>query len=187
MGRLLGFVGWPCSGKDEAAGYLQGVRGAERFGHSDFIREYAAALGIQITHTSQLSAIFEARASAEGYGWIAELVTQRMLEVWAHDPRKLVVVTGVRNIGELEVYRKFPGFRLVKLEADFEIRYRRWCERPRSDGVERTRENLRAIEALAGNANVPQLMAMPGSIIINNGDDKPTFYLELDRLVARLR
>lgn len=186
MGTIIGFVGWPCSGKDEAAGYLERVRGAQRFGHSDFIREHAKLLGIEIKKTEQLSVLFEERAAVEGYGWIAELVTARTLEVWSRDPKRLVVVTGVRHMGEVEVYRQFPGFHLVKLEADFEVRFPRWRKRPRSDGVKRTREGLRFIESLPGNANIPELMATPGITIINNGGDKPTFYLELDRLVTRL-
>ena len=87
MGKVLGFVGWPCAGKDEAAEYLEKNRGAYRFGHSDFIRACAAELGIEIRLTSQLSALFEAWADAEGYGWIAKLVSEQILEIWTRAPR----------------------------------------------------------------------------------------------------
>ncbi|MBI4592448.1 hypothetical protein HY733_03315 [Candidatus Uhrbacteria bacterium] len=183
MGQILGFVGWPCAGKDEAAEYLVRAHGAYRFGHSDFIREHAAELGIEIRETYQLSALFETRAAAEGYGWIARIVSEYVLEIWMREPRALVVVSGVRNLAEVQVYRDLPGFQLVRLEADFEVRYPRWRGRQRPGEQGLTRDDLRALEALPGNANIPDLMALPGSTIVNNGNDKPTFYRELDALV----
>lgn len=186
MGKVLGFVGWPCSGKDEAAGYLEGVHGAQRFGHSDFIRAYAESLDIQIRHTSELSALFEERAAVEGYGWIAQQVSEVILELWCQAPRKLVVVSGVRNLAEVKIYNELTRFHLVKLEANFEVRYRRWRERPRPGEQMITRQEAIAIQNLPGNANIPQLMGMPGPTIVNE-NDKPAFYHALDQLVVRLR
>lgn len=183
MGQVLGFVGWPCAGKDEAAEYLVRAHGAYRFGHSDFIRELAAELGIKIHQTSQLSALFETWAAAEGYGWIARIVSEQVLEIWSRKPRALVVVSGVRNLAEVQVYRDLPGFQLVRIEADFEVRYLRWLTRQRPGEQGLTREHLQAIEALPGNANLPDLMALPGPVIINNGNSKPIFFRELGQLV----
>ncbi|MEK7679835.1 MAG: hypothetical protein AAB356_06560, partial [Deltaproteobacteria bacterium] len=144
----------------------------------NFIREVAQEHGNLLPTTSDLSAFFEARASHAGYGWIARIVAGRVGTI------PMVVVTGVRNREEVEVYRGLPGFRLVKLEADFEIRYERWCARQRPGEQDTSREALLAIERLPGNANVGEIMALPGSTIHNIGT-KRDLYGALDLLVAR--
>lgn len=184
MGRVLGFVGWPCAGKDEAAEYLQSVHEAVRFGHSDFIRRLAAEQGNWSPQTQQLSALFEAQAAQHGYGWIAKQVSEAVIELWTREPRRLVVVSGVRNLAEVEVYRELSGFELVKLKADFEVRYQRWANRKRDgEGQDLSREALCAIEALPGNANIPDLIQIDGPVIINNGHNKRDFHLALDQLI----
>lgn len=183
MGKVLGFVGWPCAGKDEAAEYLEKVHGAYRFGHSDFIRRHATNLGIEIRESSQLSALFEARARAQSYDWIARIVSEQILEIWTRDPRTLVVISGVRNLAEVDVYRELSGFQLVRLVADFEVRFPRWRDRQRLGEEGLTREHLYAIEALPGNTNIPDLMTLPGPVVINNAT-RAEFHQALDRLVS---
>lgn len=184
MGRIIGFVGWPCAGKDEAAEYLQKLHGAQRFGHSDFIRKLAAQGGNWSPTTDQLSALFEERAAAEGYGWIARQVQEAVIELWAREPRRLVVISGVRNLAEVEVYNDLHGFKLVKLEADFNTRLARARRRQRMGEQGLTSQRFREIEALAGNANIPDLLALDGHTIVNNGSTKSDFHRALDRLVS---
>ncbi|MEK7620396.1 MAG: AAA family ATPase [Patescibacteria group bacterium] len=183
MRRVIGFVGWPCAGKDEAAEYLQKVHGAQRFGHSDFIRKLAAQSGNWSPTTDQLSALFEERAANEGYGWIARQVQEAVVELWTREPRRLVVVSGVRNLAEVEVYNDLHGFQLVKLEADFNVRLARARRRQRMGEQGLTGQRFREIEQLAGNANIPDLMALDGPVIVNNQPNKLTFHRALDRLV----
>lgn len=184
MGYVFGFVGWPCAGKDEAAEYLQMVHGAHRFGHSDFIRKLAATQGNQDPTTDQLSAVFETQAAVNGYGWIAQQVKEAVIELWAREPRRLVVISGVRNLAEVEIYEELPDFQLVKLEADFRIRLARARARKRIGEQGLSHQRFRKIEQLPGNANIPVLMELPGSAIVNNSTSKCKFYRELDRLVV---
>lgn len=184
MGRVIGFVGWPCAGKDEAAEYLQKFHEAQRFGHSDFIRRLAAQDGNWSPTTDQLSAIFEAQAAVNGYGWIARQVHDAVIELWAHEPRRLVVVSGVRNLAEVEIYSELPGFQLVKLEADFNTRLARARKRQRIGERDLTTRRFREIEQLPGNANIPNLLAQSGSVIVNNST-KREFHRALDQLVTK--
>lgn len=184
MGRIFGFVGWPCAGKDEAAEYLQKLHKARRFGHSDFIRRLALKQGEEITSTDQLSAIFEAQAATEGYGWIARQVQEAVIELWRRQPKALVVVSGVRNLAEVEIYGELSGFQLVKLEADFNTRLARARKRQRMGERGLTAQRFREIERLAGNANIPALMKLDGPVIVNNGSNKREFHRALDQLVA---
>ena len=184
MGRMFGFVGWPGAGKDEAADYLQSRYGARRFGHSDFIRTLAAQQGRQgILPTADLSPIFEDQAAKEGYGWIACQVAKAIRELWVEKPETLVVVSGVRNLAEVEVYRELSGFQLVRLKAGFDVRCKRAQGRERLGEKGLTRSRFEAIERLPGNANIPALMELPGPVIVNNGADKLDFHRALDRLV----
>jgi dephospho-CoA kinase len=183
MSRVLGFVGWPCAGKDEGAEYLERRHHALRFGHSNFIREIAREQGdTSVVPTEVLSLLFEARAAHAGYGWIARLVSERVQRMRETDPQRPVVITGVRNHDEVTVYRELPGFQLVKLETSFEIRYQRWCQRRRSGEQDTSCDALLAIERLPGNANVGEIMDLPGPTIRNEGT-KQDFYAALDRLI----
>lgn len=185
MGKIFGIVGWPCAGKDLAAEHLVASHQAARWGHSDRIREYALARGIEIRETAQLSALFEERAAQEGYGWIAQIVAERVRALRKKDKKRLVVITGVRFLKEVEVYQALPGFRLVKLEADFKVRLARARRRQRMGERGLTSQRFREIERLPGNANIPDLMGLDGSVIVNNGSIKLDLYRALDRLVAR--
>lgn len=184
MQRVIGFAGWPRAGKSDAADYLQRTHSAQRFEHSDFIRRLAVTQGNHNPATDELSAIFEAQAKKEGYGWIAKQVQDAVLERRRRNPETLVVVSGVRNLAEVDVYQELDGFLLVKIEADFDVRLARArkCQRMGETGL--TPSRFRAIEALAGNANIPDLMALPGSTIVNNGTNKVDFHRALDRLLG---
>lgn len=187
MGTIIGFVGWPCAGKDAAAEYLQLNHEAQWFGHSDFIRTVAAWGGNWSPTTGQLSALFEAQAAVNGYGWIARAVAERIIELWTRDPRALVAISGIRNLAEVEVYSEFPGFQLVKLEANFDVRLARARRRQRMGECGLTSQRFREIEQLPGNANIPDLMALEGPVIVNNGSTKRELYHALDKLVTDQR
>lgn len=184
MGRVIGLVGWPCAGKDEAAEYLSRVHRAYRFGHSDFIRKLAGQQGNQNPTTDQLSAVFEEQAAIEGYGWIARQVQEAVIELRAREPRRPVVISGVRNLAEVKIYDELSGFQLVKLEADFDVRLARARGRQRIGERGLTSRGFREIEQLPGNANIPDLMKLDGPVIVNNGSNKREFHRALDRLVA---
>lgn len=184
MGKIFVIVGWPCAGKDLAAEYLVRSYEAVRWGHSDRIWEYAMARGTEIRDTVQLSALFAERAAQEGYDWIAQIVAQRVRALHKKDKKRPAVITGVRFLEEVEVYQALPGFQLVKIEADFPVRYRRACARQRLGERGLTPRRFRAIDALPGNAGIPELMALDGVVIVNNSSTKRELYRALDRLVA---
>lgn len=177
MNRVLGFVGWPCAGKDVAAEYLVARHAAVWWGHYDFIRTLAREHGISSPTFADLSALFEARASHAGHGWIARIVAGRVRVI------PMVVVTGVRNLAEVEIYRELPGFRLVKLQADRDLRFQRWCDHPRESDGSRTWEQFDAIEALDGNRNVPDVLALADRVVENNGSLED-FHRALDALLT---
>lgn len=182
MSLVLGFVGWPCAGKDVAAEFFKARHNAMWWGHSNFIRARWSEMGIESPTTDQLSALFEARASHQGYGWIARIVTDRVEALRRSEPERLVVMTGVHNLDEVEMYRELENFRLVSLVADRETRFRRWCDRPRASDGSRTWEQFLAIEALDGNRNVPDVLALADRVVENNGSLED-FHRALETLV----
>ena len=184
MTQILAFVGMPSSGKDTAGEHLVNTFGARWWGHSDQIRKLAFEQGLENVETSMLSRIFEEHARTNGNGWIAEEVKSAIEVFLSGHPKSLVVVTGVRFLEELQVYRGLDGFQLVRLEADFEMRFRRAHDRQRLGEQNLTRRRFREIEMLAGNANLSRLMQVPAHIIQNNEPNKLSFYRALEVLVA---
>ncbi|MFA4845456.1 MAG: hypothetical protein WC654_02775 [Patescibacteria group bacterium] len=190
MGQVLGFVGWPCAGKDVAAEYLRDRYGAVWHDHSNFIRALAHEHGVRSPSTTNFSFLFEARASHAGRGWIAQIVTDRTKALSQVEPCSIVVITGVRNLAEVEIYRELEGFQLVRLEADRALRFRRWCDQPRASneprppaGLAGTWEQFLSIEAFDGNANVPDVLALADSMVENNGTPEE-LYRALDALMS---
>lgn len=182
MSLVLGFVGWPCSGKDAAAEYFKARHNAMWWGHSNFIRARASEVKIESPTTDQLSALFEERASHQGYGWVARIVCERVRKFREMEPETLVVITGVRNLDEVAMYRELSGFMLVELRADRELRFQRWCQRARPSDGPRTIEQFDTIEQLDGNRNVPDVLAVADVVVENNGS-LAEFHEALDALV----
>lgn len=183
MGKIVGLVGYPYAGKDLAAEHLERSYEAVRWDHSDRIREYAAQQGIEVRDTAQLSALFVERAAVDGYDWIARIVAERVRTLRKKDKKRPVVITGVRFPEEVEIYQALSGFQLVKLDADFRVRYGRARAHQRLGEGALTPQRFRAIDALPGNARIAELMALPGAVIVNNSHAKLDLYRALDRLM----
>lgn len=182
MSLVLGFVGWPCAGKDVAAEYLVGRYSAVWWGHSNFILALAREQGNHSPTTSDLSAIFEARAAHAGHGWIARIVCERVRKFRETEPETLVIITGVRNLDEVAAYRELSGFKLVELRSERELRFERWCARARESDGQCTQEQFDAIEQLDGNRNVPDVLSLADCVVENNGS-LTDFHLTLDALL----
>jgi len=161
---VFGLTGPNASGKGEITDYLAS-KGFAVHSLSDVIREALAAQGEPPTRERMIRTGNELR-QAGGPGVLAERILARLGD---RD-----VVDSVRNPTEVEVLRRVPGFRLVRVDAPAELRFARSRRRGRA-GDATTLEAFIALEA-AENSTDPAAQRLEATAaladleILNDGD-----------------
>lgn len=137
--KLIGLTGTFSSGKDTVAEYLAS-KGFQHISTGDIIREHVRERGIPIDRDTLHSVSNEIR-KARGRGVFAEEALERI--------NGDAVISGLRNVAEVEALKNHPGatFVMLAVDAPIEIRWERAHSRGRI-GDEVTLEKFRAQEAL---------------------------------------
>lgn len=116
----LGIVGPIASGKEEFADYLIKRYGFATFSLSTVLHKELEKKGIVHFTRQTLQDIGDKLRAREGDGVLAK----KAIEFLQEDGRS-VVITGIRNPGEVNYLKKLPNFILVGINASKEIRFKR--------------------------------------------------------------
>lgn len=119
---IIGLVGEPSSGKDTAAAYLVGTHGFIHISTGDLVRAYILENNLGETTRPLLQQVSTKLRQEHGNGYLAELALK--------ETAPKLVVSGLRNLGEVEVV-KAAGGKVLALSAPLEQRYRWAVERGR--------------------------------------------------------
>ena len=124
---IIGVTGSICSGTSTFMSFLNEKRFIG-FSYSDILREELSKTGKEITRKN-LQDIGDELRKKEGLG----VLSRRMIEKM--DNGKNYVVGNIRNPGEVEEFRKEFGdnFILIRLDADFQVRFDRARKRAREN------------------------------------------------------
>jgi len=179
---IIAITGTNAAGKDEAAQYLES-KGFAHFSLSDELREIARERGKDPTREYLVSLGNELRRL---YG--KPYLTERVLNKAKGNPH--IVISSVRNPGELEPVASTEGFKLVVLDAPAEIRYQRARARGRI-GEEVTFEKFIRMDAeeMSGaesEQNLHRLIATADVRIVNDGTLEE-LHRKLDAVVGSIR
>ena len=120
---IIGLTGKNAAGKGEVAGFLQD-KGFYVYSLSDVLREELKTRGEEPTRENLVRIGRELRGE-NGDGYLAERVLDRT------QPDKNYVVDSFRHPAEIEVFRRDPRYRLLLIEADPKIRFKRIRQRGR--------------------------------------------------------
>lgn len=153
---VIGLCGATGAGKDAAARYFEQTHWSAAFKHSEYLRRTLRRHGVPEL-PANLSALFEANASVLGRTWVAR---ETLADVLAHlhlvrlnvhpnaERTGPVVVNGIRNLAEVELYRAAfvrQDFRLVAIVAPRPLRF----ERVRNRGERENERDLSFRDFLA--------------------------------------
>jgi predicted RNA binding protein with dsRBD fold (UPF0201 family)/dephospho-CoA kinase len=129
---VIGFVGFPGSGKTEAA-LISQVEGFFPVAMGDAVRSYMCERDIELTERNVGEIANKLRAE-RGTDAIAKMCIP---VVRALSSKKKVVIDGIRGIAEVNAYRaEFKNdFKLIAISASSQIRFERVRGRSRSDDV----------------------------------------------------
>lgn len=134
---VIGVTGTHASGKDTVAGLI-----CERFETKDY------STSTEIGHELSLRGMDHSRANKVSVGnelrkrfGPGELARRAL----ARASESFVVISAIRNVGEIEYLRQNSCFFLISVDAPIELRYKRSCHRERfGDG--KTFSDFRALE-----------------------------------------
>jgi len=144
--KLIAFVGMPASGKSEAAAIAKKL-GIPVVNMGDVVREETARRALPPTDEN-IGGTGTALRNEEGMDVIAKRSVPKIRAIRS----KVVVVDGIRNIHEIEYYKKEFGndFKLIAIKTPFNIRFERVKKRARSDDMNSMEELKRRDEREKG-------------------------------------
>jgi len=129
--KLIAFVGMPGSGKSEASTVARSMK-IPVVSMGDVVREEAAKCGLPPTDEN-IGGIGTALRRNEGMDAISKRCVPK-IRAYGGD---VVVIDGTRNIEEVNYFKKQFGidFKLVAINAPFDLRFERVKKRARSDDM----------------------------------------------------
>lgn len=129
--KLIAFVGMPASGKSEAAAVARRLS-IPVVSMGDIVRLETAKRGLPPTDEN-LGGTGTKLRREEGM----DVIAKRCVPIIRSHDSPVVVVDGTRNIEEINYFKKEFGrdFRLIAIQAPFELRFERVKTRVRSDDM----------------------------------------------------
>ena len=164
---IIGLTGTFAAGKDTVAEHLE-KKGFEHYSTGDQIREIAEDRGIRQNRDVLRELGNELR---DQYG--AEYLCRRIIEEKAKSDN--VIISGIRQPGEIEYLRKLGNFHLIAVDAPVEVRFERMKLRNR-EGDPKTIEEMiekerKEMESAGPNAQrIHECMQMADTLVINDGN-----------------
>lgn len=174
---IIGLVGLQASGKGTAAKYIQEKHGASIHRFSTMLRDVLNRIHIDVSRENiQLLST----ALRQNYG--EDLLARVIAHDVEQDDNDIVIVDGVRRFTDLFFLEKIPHFKLISIEADSAIRYKRLVERGENTGdKEKTYEQFLEEERKEADREIPDVMRTAVAII-NNDKGLPALHAQLDEL-----
>ena len=180
---IIAIAGTNGAGKDEAAHFFAS-RGFSHFSLSDELREFARARSEEPTREA-LQLLGNELRTVYGQSYL----TNRVLERAASSGATNIVITSVRNLGELEPVKNTEGFKLLFIDAPVEIRYARVKSRGRT-GEGMSLSEFKALEAreMRGGEKAQNLEALKAAAteLIDNSGTVEDFHRKLGEAVGEI-
>ncbi|MDD5616392.1 MAG: dephospho-CoA kinase [Candidatus Methanoperedens sp.] len=178
--KLIAFVGMPGSGKSEASTVARSMK-IPVVSMGDVVREEAAKRGLPSTDEN-IGGIGTELRKNEGMDAISKRCVPK---IRAHET-DVVVIDGTRNIEEVNYFKKQFGidFKLIAINAPFDLRFERVKKRARSDDMTGIKELKRRDEREKG-WGLDKAMEL-ADITLNNTSSLKGFQEEIRKLLRTI-
>ncbi len=160
---IIGLAGDIASGKDTVWQYLAERYGAAHFECSDVLKDTLNRLHLPIVRENLANL---------GEGFRATFGEDILVRTLVHDVEQcdtgLIVVSGIRKLGELELLRELSGFRLMFIDVSLRIRYERIVRRgQKADDRMKTYEEFERDNQHAADSDVARLKSLADFVVVN--------------------
>jgi dCMP deaminase len=178
---LIGLTGRNAAGKGEVARYLQ-TKSFYYYSLSDVIREEIRSRKEEATRDRLIIVGNELR---QRYG--ASVLAERILTRIEDD--KHYIIDSIRNPAEVDAFRAAKHFKLIRVEAPLEVRFRRILSRQRESDPETLEEFIelenREAEGDDTSQNLVKVELMADHTLTNDGSLEK-LHAQIDELLPRL-
>ncbi len=182
--RVIGFTGMPGSGKSEAMEVAK-AKGIPVVRMGDLIWEEVERRGLPRDATN-VGTVANAMRESSGKDVWAVRTAARVRELARSDADFVVLIDGIRNIEEVETFRRELGhdFTLVAIHTDPDHRFERMVRRARAD--DSTDEMvLRARDEREMNWGIARTIALADEMVVNDSTLE-AFRSKVTQLLAKL-
>ena len=178
--KLIAFVGMPASGKSEASAVARSMN-IPVISMGDVVREESSRRGLPPTDANIGGVGTELRRE-EGMDAVARRCIRRI----RLQESPIVVIDGIRNIDELIYFKQQFGidFKLIAIQAPFELRFERVKKRARSDDMSTIDELKRRDEREKG-WGLDKAIEI-ADITLKNNDSLEKFQNEIRKMIEIL-
>lgn len=176
--KIIGLVGMISSGKGTVAEYLEKNNNAATYRFSTILRDILKRMHKEITRKNMQKLSTTLR---QNFG--EDLLAKVIAEDVKKDERDLIVVDGIRRLADIKYLTELPHFKLVKITAAPEARYKRLIQRTENQGdTQKTYEEFLADEKKEADAEIPLVMEKAELELSNEGGFEE-LYKQIDKMI----
>ncbi|MCB9798721.1 AAA family ATPase [Candidatus Nomurabacteria bacterium] len=176
--HVIGITGLMSSGKGTAAHYLKEKYGASTYTFSTMLKDVLSRFYLDHTRDALVKTSEFIRGT---FG--EDIMAKTMAKDVESDPSPLIVVEGIRRNADIEYLKKIPGFQMVEIVADPEIRYQRLIQRTeKADDQSKTYEQFLEDHKRSTEVSILEV-AKHADISIDNNGDEQSLQRQLDKLI----
>ena len=114
---IIGLTGEICAGKGIIVKYLEQKHGAASYRFSTMLRDLLGRLYLPVSRENMQ---FMSTAIRQYFG--EDILAKVIAEDVKKDTNNIIVVDGVRRVPDIKYLREIPGFKLVRVAAEFRSR-----------------------------------------------------------------
>ncbi len=175
---IIGLTGEMASGKSTVAKYLQDKYGAVGYRFSNILRDALSRI-----HQDNSRENLQTMSTMLRKTYGEDTLAKAMAGDAQNDENDIVVVDGVRRLGDIEHLKRLPGFKLVYMEADIRKCHERIAAREENvDDKGKTFEEFQKDRNREAEQQITELKNF-ADIVIDNDGDLNGLYEEVDKII----
>lgn len=178
---IIGLSGSPAAGKDTVANFLENKKKFQHISLSKILRTLMTKEGFEI-NLENLTNFGNSLIDRFGEGFLAKKAIEQFED-------KNIVVSSIRQPGEIKQLRRMDNFKMIFVDADIKIRYNRLEQRKRiGDNVSFDQfqeiEN-KQLSGSSGGMDLNQCKIMADYVITNN-DGIEVLEQEIEKILSKI-
>lgn len=175
---IFGLTGEICAGKGTIVKYLAEKHGATSYRFSTMLRDLLNRLYLPVSRENMQN-ISTGMRQTFGEDIMAKVIAEDV----KNDKNNIIIVDGVRRLADIKYLKEIPGFKLARIVAEPETRFKRLTLRKENPGDEaKTYEEFLADHKKEADAQVPIVMEK-ADLEINNNGSLENLYKKIDQII----
>ncbi len=177
---IIGLAGEIASGKTTATEYLKEKYNAVSFRFSDPLREILKILFLPETRENfEISTILRKQFGED-------ILSKVMLERIKNSDKDLIIIEGIRRMGDIEHIKDNPNFYLIFLKSGMRDRFERITQRKENeDDKGKTWEEFKEDNSKEKESKIKDLIEI-SNFVIENDKELKNLYNRIDEIMKKI-